>query len=361
MSEPIRITTGDLFDPKVDEAIEREQALKMLAERAKVGFVRKFVFSSVLYTAVVGMIGGFLGWAILEPFYGETTVISGEIKELRNKLPAGLELREGTVLSGVVVLEKTNVIFLKGMTKIENNGEVKIAGEFGSLAREGIKPGVKVRFVIRILGENLAYAARVIVDPPPAPDGEPGEPDLLAIAEKEQKVGYFIFALVGGMIALMIGAVEGIVSMNLRQSFLCGIIGLGIGFAGGLVGLLPTTMLYSTSSLVTNRIAGDGSIMEGGAFFSQIVGRSLAWGLIGMALALGQGVARKSGKMAVHGLIGGCLGGLFAGMLFDPIGKIYESDTGDLSRGIGFSILGLMIGLFTGIVEQLSKEAWLLM
>ena len=44
MSDFIRITHSDLADPKVDEAIEREQALRMLAERAKVGFARRFLF-----------------------------------------------------------------------------------------------------------------------------------------------------------------------------------------------------------------------------------------------------------------------------------------------------------------------------
>ena len=32
-----------------------------------------------------------------------------------------------------------------------------------------------------------------------------------------------------------------------------------------------------------------------------------------------------------------------------------------LSRGIGFTLIGLMVGLFVGIVEQWTKSAWLLM
>lgn len=394
MSDFIRITHSDLADPKVDEAIEREQALKMLAERAQVGFVRRFLFSSVLYTAIVGMIGGCLGWAILEPMYGETAEISGTVQNWNpdfvavlcrkcNTLNAGeqgwkkgqacasckeaLELPEEHLYRGRLQLEKTNIYLIEGATRIEHNGKVLLAGD--PQAAGLFKKDTRIRAVVRIVevegnaagARYPAPAIRITVVSPDDAANQPDETDLAAIAKRNSTVGWFIFALVGGMIALMIGAVEGIVSMNPRQMFFAGVIGFGIGFAGGFAGMLPARLFYFASSLLTQSIAAGGNVMQGGPFFAQIVGRSIAWGLVGMALALGQGVARKSSKMALHGVIGGCIGGLFGGMLFDPIGKLFESDSGDLSRGVAFSVLGLMIGLFTGIVEQLSKEAWLLM
>ena len=67
--------------------------------------------------------------------------------------------------------------------------------------------------------------------------------------------------------------------------------------------------------------------------------------------------------MILNGLLGGVLGGLLGGMLFDPISMIFPPTNGEawLSRCIGFTIIGLMVGLFVGMVEQWTKSAWLLM
>jgi hypothetical protein len=78
---------------------------------------------------------------------------------------------------------------------------------------------------------------------------------------------------------------------------------------------------------------------------------------------LGQGIALREKKVAVNGLLGGVLGGLIGGLLFDPINLIFTSADGSawLSRMIGFVCIGLMVGLFVGLVEGWTKTAWLLM
>ncbi|GAB4150771.1 MAG: hypothetical protein Tsb009_25790 [Planctomycetaceae bacterium] len=392
MSDPLRITLDDLNDPRIDEAIERERALKMLAERANVGFMRRFFFSSVMYTAIVGLIGGFLGWAIIEPMYGETETISGTIKEWSPETSAVIcpkchtfqvfepkDRKRDTCqnnecktefgnadhfqMDGLIKLEKTDVYLISGRTKIIHKGKKLIAGDKDSTAM--LKQGVKIRAVVALVLSDGNFAGKNY--PAPALEievdstDETGEPDLAKIAKNNVYIDRFFFAIVGGMIALLIGAVEGLVSLNPRQALLAGVIGLGIGFGGGFIGGFPANFLYTAMSLLTENIAAGADRLHGMPFFSQIIGRSVAWGMVGMASALGQGVARKSGKMALHGVIGGCLGGLFGGMFFDPIAKMSDSYSGDLSRCVGCSMVGLMIGLFTGIVEQLSKEAWLIM
>ena len=58
-----------------------------------------------------------------------------------------------------------------------------------------------------------------------------------------------------------------------------------------------------------------------------------------------------------------CSAACSAGWLFDPISMVFASADGEawLSRGIGLTLIGLMVGLFVGIVEQWTKSAWLLM
>jgi hypothetical protein len=48
-------------------------------------------------------------------------------------------------------------------------------------------------------------------------------------------------------------------------------------------------------------------------------------------------------------------------MVFDPIVKLIPTEGAEISRAIGCTMVGLMIGLCIGLVEQLSKESWLLL
>src|SRR5262249_57929770 len=47
----------------------------------------------------------------------------------------------------------------------------------------------------------------------------------------------------------------------------------------------------------------------------------------------------------------------------DPISIIFPPESGRaaLSRAVGFAVIGMMVGLFVGLVEQWTKTAWLLM
>jgi hypothetical protein len=390
VSNRIQIDYDDLNDPRIDEMIERERAIRAVAARMQVGFVRKFFFSSVFYTAIVGAIGGFLGWAILEPFLEDRTTISGTVKEVSTRSAlfdcdkcegvsvidvdaAGKGACPGCKsegiprIRGMIRLEKTIVFLLPGATRLVRHGESQPLE-----SAEQIAPGSTVRIRVEIIDgqETLktpsVIAYRVDVDPPPAPGGEVGEPDLAVLAKQSRWASMLFFAVVGGMIALMVGATEGVASLNFWHAIVGGGIGLGIGFAGGLVGILPAGMIYMASNKLTAQLAGPAGFttihdIHGAALFSQIVGRSLAWGAVGAALALGQGVAMRSKKLIINGLLGGALGGLFGGLLFDPICKLSGQEGAELSRCIGLLTVGLLIGLFIGIVEQLSKEAWLLM
>src|SRR5207253_3292134 len=51
------------------------------------------------------------------------------------------------------------------------------------------------------------------------------------------------------------------------------------------------------------------------------------------------------------------------GLLFDPIEIVFQTADGKatLSRAVGFTIIGILVGFFVGLVEQWTKTAWLLM
>ncbi len=60
--------------------------------------------------------------------------------------------------------------------------------------------------------------------------------------------------------------------------------------------------------------------------------------------------------------MGGLLGGLVGGLVFDPINiALATPETAAVSRAVGFTVIGAMVGLFVGFVEQWTKTAWLMM
>jgi hypothetical protein len=142
-------------------------------------------------------------------------------------------------------------------------------------------------------------------------------------------------------------------------------VGLGVGFAGACILLIPTTILYIiTSSIAESLRHDDGDGMPTGvALLVHMFGRAMAWALVSIPAGIGQGIALRERKIVFNGLVGAVLGGMLGGMLFDPISMLPLSDDGEAaySRGIGFVCIGLLVGLFVGLVEGWTKTAWLIM
>jgi hypothetical protein len=178
-------------------------------------------------------------------------------------------------------------------------------------------------------------------------------------------VNVFFFPLVTGFVGLFLGAAEGIMCRNLQRALVCAVVGFAIGFGGGLVTLIPTNLFYGVMTAIARSMMkpGDGDMPKGFALLVLMMGRSVAWSLSAIPAGLGQGIALREKKVALNGLLGGVLGGLIGGLLFDPIGIAFSGPNGqgDMSRCVGFTFIGVMVGLFVGLVEQWTKTAWLLM
>ncbi len=172
-----------------------------------------------------------------------------------------------------------------------------------------------------------------------------------------------IFPAVAGFIGLFLGAAEGIMCRNLSRAFLCGIVGLGIGFGGGLIAYFLANIIFTISIMMAIRSGWNPEIgmPTGLAFFLLMTGRAAAWAVAGLPAGMGQGIALREKKVVLNGILGGVLGGLVGGMMFDPLTVMFEADDAAISRGVGFTCIGLFVGLFVGLVEGWTKTAWLLM
>ncbi|MGH8014127.1 MAG: FHA domain-containing protein [Candidatus Binataceae bacterium] len=94
---------------------------------------------------------------------------------------------------------------------------------------------------------------------------------------------------------------------------------------------------------------------EGIAF--RMVTRGVAFIVFGLVAGAGVGLATRSVTNVIKGAIGGAIGGFFGGLLFDPIFAL--TSIGPLSRVITSGEEGLLIGLMIGLVQDLTKTAWL--
>lgn len=167
------------------------------------------------------------------------------------------------------------------------------------------------------------------------------------------------------MVGLFLGCVEGLMCRNLRRAAICGLVGLGVGFGGGLLAMvisIPMFLIMTALAVQLWKNPQPDQMPTGIALLVFMMGRGMAWAVNALPAGLGQGIALRERKVVLNGLLGGALGGLAGGMLFDPIDIALKTpNTAAVSRAVGFTVIGLMVGLFVGFVEQWTKSAWLLM
>jgi len=174
---------------------------------------------------------------------------------------------------------------------------------------------------------------------------------------------------VGGLTGLMIGCMEGILARNFVRALKAGGLGFLVGFGGGFVSAMVAGLLFTFLDPLGIAIIGREVVEDPASYLSGflflVIRRSLIWAGVFMAVGLGPGIALKSKKLAMNGFLGGLIGGAIGGFLFDPINYIVSGGTlmfgAEISRAIGFSVVGGCAGLMMGLVEMISKEAWLVM
>jgi hypothetical protein len=187
-----------------------------------------------------------------------------------------------------------------------------------------------------------------------------------ALDDAPKIINFLLFPTVAGLVGFFLGAAEGLMCRNFRRAAICSVVGLGIGFGGGLVALFVAGIIFAIMTMVSLlfwKNPQPNQMPSGIALLIFMMGRGAAWAVASIPAGLGQGIALKEKKVAANGVVGAVLGGLLGGLLFDPINIAFSSPDGSAgaSRAIGFVCIGLMVGLFVGLVEGWTKTAWLMM
>jgi pSer/pThr/pTyr-binding forkhead associated (FHA) protein len=170
-------------------------------------------------------------------------------------------------------------------------------------------------------------------------------------------VAYYITAaLAAGLIGGLITAVEGSelrVTPQTQQRFIRGFL-----LCAGL-SILATYLANSVFNTIL--VAGGAKFstsgqMIAGSIVVLVFARIIGWAIDGTLIGLGVGLSTGVGQNIVKGLLGGLAGGAVGGIFFDLIG--WFTAGGMAARFFGEAAIGLAIGLFIGLVQELTKAAW---
>lgn len=146
-------------------------------------------------------------------------------------------------------------------------------------------------------------------------------------------------------IGLFLGIGEGIYYGSKEKAVKFAAIGAGISTViGGISGYIAQWMYASL-------LDSDSSL-----FVLSLV-RGIGWAILGLGIGLAVGLIKPGAKRIISCMMGGLIGAFIGGFLFNYIGKWVAYLI--LARGIGLVIMGILIGVGVGLLEQFAKSAWL--
>jgi hypothetical protein len=360
----IRITKEEATSSHVDDLLKRQMSL-----RGEAGVTRdqgrKWYYQGWLVLSLVGTIGALLAWGLLEPYFDDLLYIQGPVSAIDPGLELPRELLKDDSFpysspSAEITIKGEKIWVFRSTKELKPDGRPKKLDVRGLTMGETI--GAYVRYDER-RDESFAFCEYVVRSPKPQSARE-ANMSLEQLSRRDHAVSLLMFPVVAGLIGLLIGAADGIVCRLPRRALLCGGVGLLVGLVGGFISSIAAMVAYTPlTALALKQTAATGGLNTFG-FVLQMIGRSVAWGLAGMAMGLGQGLALRSKRLLLYGFIGGVVGGLFGGLLFDPIDMVflgYDKVSSHWSRLIGFGVIGLSVGAMIGVVELLARDAWLRM
>lgn len=151
---------------------------------------------------------------------------------------------------------------------------------------------------------------------------------------------------------LGLGVAESIVERSAKKAVIRGLLALALGAVFGVVFDFAAEFVFAILRQIIFALGVQTA--KNPAFW---LVRGIAWAVFGVAGGLVYGLVDRSGTKIKYGIFGGLIGAGLGGTIFDPIS--FVTNTGTLSRAVGFALLGLATGAAIGIVESALKDRWL--
>lgn len=160
-------------------------------------------------------------------------------------------------------------------------------------------------------------------------------------------------SIIGGTIGAAMGIGEGIYYGSKKRAIKYGFIGLiialFISFCGGFLAQSTYSSLLNDTTEYTSQV------------YLGFV-RAIGWTVMGGGVGIAIGLIKPEKIRIINCVLGGIIGGFIGGFLFNFIAQsisIDITDKGTVARAIGIIIMGTLIGLGIGLLEQFAKTAWL--
>lgn len=163
------------------------------------------------------------------------------------------------------------------------------------------------------------------------------------------KIARIHTGLWSGVIALFIGLLmgigEGIFYGSKNKALIYGAIGAGVALVMGIISGNLAQWMYASW------LPDDPS-----DFVSSLV-RGVGWGIMGLGVGAAIGLIKPEKRRILFCSLGGIVGAFIGGFIFNYIMKFVSNDI--VARAIGIIVMGALIGIGVGLLEQFAKSAWL--
>lgn len=146
-------------------------------------------------------------------------------------------------------------------------------------------------------------------------------------------------------IGLFLGLGEGIFYGSKEKAFKYAAIGAGVSLGLGFISGYLAQWMYAS-------MLGEDPSDIAAAFV-----RGLGWAIMGLGIGVAVGLIKLEKKRMLYCALGGLAGGFLGGFLFNYVCDVIPNDV--VARGVAIVIMGLLIGLGVGLLEQFAKQAWL--
>ena len=146
-------------------------------------------------------------------------------------------------------------------------------------------------------------------------------------------------------VGLFLGIGEGVYYGSKEKALKYALIGAGISLVIGAISGYAAQWMYADM------------LTEDSTDVARAVIRGIGWALMGLGIGVAAGLIKPDTKRIIFCSLGGLAGGFVGGFLFNYVCDIIPNDI--VARGVAIVIMGILIGVGVGLLEQVAKQAWL--
>ena len=152
-------------------------------------------------------------------------------------------------------------------------------------------------------------------------------------------------AVIALFVGLFLGIGEGVYYGSKGKAVKYALIGAGVSLVIGFVSGYLAQWMYSEM------------LTDDPEEFAAAFVRGLGWAIMGLGIGTSVGLIKLEKKRMLFCSLGGLVGAFVGGFLFNYICNIIPNDV--VARGVAIVIMGILIGVGVGLLEQFAKSAWL--